>query len=165
MAKTTLPTPLYAVAGAGDVVAEQLKKLAANAPELQTQIQKTVADLPADLRKLSKEIPGELQSFAADVPSYAAQARTKARDLDADQVRITVRKNVETASARALDVYSTLVARGKKVVDREPGTLIVTPTPTPEPEPEANAVAKKTAARTTAKKVATKSATRPGKES
>ncbi len=164
MAKTPLPTPLYAVAGAGDVVAEQLKKLAANAPEIQTQIQKTVADLPADLRKLGKEIPADLQSLAADLPSYAAQARTRARDIDTDKVTAAVRKNVETASAKAQDVYTTLVARGKKVVDGKPGTLVVTSTPA-KPAAAESDTAKKIAARTTAKKVATKSATRPGTES
>jgi hypothetical protein len=152
MAEKAYPTALYALAGAGDLVAEQLRKLASNAPALQAQAQRTLTTLPGDLRQITRELPRDLQSFAADLPSYAAQLQSRARTLDGQ----TVRRNVETAQERAQDIYTTLIARGRTVV--RPG-----PTPAggwAEAAP-GTTVAKKTAARTTVKKTAPRSASRP----
>jgi hypothetical protein len=162
MSQSTLPRPLYAVAGAGDLVAEQLRKLADRAPEIQDRVQRSLNDLPADLRQISRELPRDLTNFATDLPSYAAQLQSRARTLDGDKVADSVKRNVETASEKAQDVYVTLVERGQKVVDGDD-----TPTP-PKAEGKAPAqagaaVARKTAARTTAKKTPTKKATRPAK--
>ncbi len=125
MASTTLPRPVYAVAGAGDLVADELKKLASHAPELQAraealpaEIRKIAAELPADLQKLASTLPADLQKFAADIPSYAAQFQAKAREIDVDDVTAAVKKNVETAQAKAVEVYGELVERGQKVVDK-----------------------------------------------
>src|SRR5215207_10855141 len=125
MAPTTLPRPVYFVAGASDLVADELKKLAAQAPELQAraealpaELKKLAETLPADLQKLAATLPGDLQKFATDLPSYAAQLQAKAREIDVDEVTAAVKKNVETAQAKAAEVYTDLVERGQKVVTK-----------------------------------------------
>jgi heparin binding hemagglutinin HbhA len=158
MAPTTLPRSVYAVAGAGDLAAEQLKKLAANAPELQAR----AAVLPAELRKLAAEFPRDLQNLAADLPSLAAQLQARARDLDVDTVTAAVRKNVETAQHKAVDVYGDLVERGQKFVAKRqngtPGTDVtpadiapsgVTPAEAKKPIVKKNVAAKKTTPKAT----------------
>ena len=142
MAQSTLPRPVYAVAGAGDLAAEQLKKLASQAPEIQAR----AAELPQELRKLAADLPRDLQNFATDLPSLAAQLQEKARGLDVDTVTAAVRKNVETLQHTAVDVYGDLVTRGQKAVSkRQGGTTTASKT-----------VAKKTAAKKTAAKPAAK---------
>jgi len=125
MAPTTLPRPVYFVAGASDLVADELKKLAAQAPELQAraealpaELRKLADTLPADLQKLAATLPSDLQKFATDLPSYAAQLQAKAREIDVDEVTAAVKKNVETAQAKAAEVYTELVERGQKVVTK-----------------------------------------------
>ncbi|WP_035858492.1 hypothetical protein [Cryptosporangium arvum] len=102
------PEPLYALAGVGDLVAEQIRKLAANAPEISERFQRNAATLPEDLRSL----PRELRTLAADLPSYAAGLQTKAREVNGESVK----RNVETAQTRAQDAYRTLVERGEQAV-------------------------------------------------
>jgi hypothetical protein len=144
MAQTTLPRPVYFVAGAGDLAAEQLKKLRSQAPEIQAR----AAELPQELRKLAADLPRDLQNLATDLPSLAAQLQEKARGLDVDTVTAAVRKNVETLQHTAVDVYGDLVERGQKAVSkRQGGTRTTTPSKT---------VAKKTAAKKTAAKPAAK---------
>jgi hypothetical protein len=119
MAQSTLPRPVYAVAGAGDLAAEQLKRLSARAPEFQAraqELQARAAELPQELRKLAAELPRDLQNLATDIPSLAAQLQAKARELDVETVTAAVRKNVETAQHKAVDVYDDLVSRGQKAV-------------------------------------------------
>ncbi|TQS40744.1 hypothetical protein [Cryptosporangium phraense] len=105
------PEALYALAGVGDVVAEQIRKLVNNAPELSAQFQRNAASLPDDLRSL----PREIRTFAADLPSYAAGLQSKARDLDGEAVK----RNAAAAQTRAQDVYKTLVERGENAVNQE----------------------------------------------
>ena len=104
------PEPMYAVAGVGDLVAEQIRKLVANAPELSAQFQRNAATLPDDL----KSLPRELRTFAADLPSYASGLQTRARDLDGEAVK----RNVESAQTKAQGVYRTLVQRGESAVNQ-----------------------------------------------
>ncbi|MFI5958188.1 hypothetical protein [Cryptosporangium sp. NPDC051539] len=104
------PEALYALAGVGDVVAEQIRKLVDNAPELSAQFQRNAASLPDDLRSL----PREIRTFASDLPSYAAGLQSKARDLDGD----TVKRSAATAQTRAQGVYRTLVERGENAVNQ-----------------------------------------------
>ena len=104
------PGPLYAAAGVGDLVAEQIRKLVANAPELSERFQKNAATLPEDLRSL----PRELRTLASDLPSYAAGLQSRARDVNGESVK----RNVETAQTRAQDVYRTLVERGEQAVNQ-----------------------------------------------
>jgi hypothetical protein len=140
MAQTTLPSPVYAVAGAGDLAAEQIKKLASQAPEIQAR----AAELPQELRKLAAELPRDLQNLATDLPSLAAQLQAKARGLDVDTVTAAVRKNVDTFQHKAVDVYGDLVERGQKAVSKRQGGSGSSVTP--------RTAAKKTAAKKTAVK-------------
>lgn len=104
------PGPLYAAAGVGDLVAEQIRKFLAEAPEIAERFQRNAATLPEDLRG----IPRELRTLASDLPSYAAGLQSKARDLDSE----TVKRNVADAQTRAQGVYQTLVERGEHAVNQ-----------------------------------------------
>ncbi|MFB9323730.1 hypothetical protein [Cryptosporangium minutisporangium] len=104
------PEPLYAVAGVGDLLAEQIRRFLANAPEISAQFQRNAATLPDDLRSL----PNELRTLASDLPSYAVGLQTRARDLDSE----TVKRNVASAQSRAQDVYRDLVQRGEQAVNQ-----------------------------------------------
>lgn len=112
------PDPLYAAAGIGDLIAEQIRRLLDNAPEIQAQIQRNAAELPDELRTLRQDLPRDLRTWAFDLPSYAAGLQSKARDLDAEAVR----RNVDTARSKAQDVYRTLVQRGEQAVKQPGGT-------------------------------------------
>ena len=107
-----LPGPVYAVAGVGDLLAEQVRRLVANAPEIQAQIQRNAAELPDEFRALRRDLPRDLRAFAADLPSYAAGLQSKARDIDGE----TVRRNLGTAQTKAQDLYRTLVQRGEQAI-------------------------------------------------
>jgi hypothetical protein len=153
MAPTTLPRPVYAFAGAGDLAAEQLKKLASQAPELQAR----AAELPQELRKRASGFPRDLQNLATDLPSLAAQLQAKARDLDVETVTAAVRKNVESAQHIAVDVYDELVARGQKAVaKRQDGS---------RPQPKRTIAKKPIAKKAPAKPAVAKSDTRPATKS
>jgi len=153
MASTTLPRPVYAFAGAGDLAADQLKKLAAQAPELQAraaelpqELKKIANELPADLQKLAATLPTDLQKFATDLPSIAAQLQAKAREIDVADVTAAVKKNVETAQSKAFDVYGGLVERGQKVVAKRDETKVAKPA-SEKKAPVKKAVAKKAPAK------------------
>ena len=107
------PGPVYAVAGVGDLLAEQIRKFLASAPDISERFQRNAATLPEDLRSL----PAELRTLAADLPSYAAGLQSKARDLDGEAVK----RNVSSAQTRATDVYRTLVERGEQAVNQPAG--------------------------------------------
>jgi len=151
MAPTTLPRPVYFFAGAGDLAADRLKKLASQAPEIQAranelpqELRKLAAEFPVELQKFANELPNELQKFATDLPSIAAQLQAKAREIDIDDVRAAVKKNVETAQHRAAGVYSDLVERGQKVVAKRDETPAAATTTPAEKKPAVKkAVAKK----------------------
>ena len=161
MATTTLPRTVYFFAGAGDLAADRLKKLASQAPEIQAranelpqELRKLAAEFPTELQKFANELPAELQKFATDLPSIAAQLQAKARQIDIDEVRAAVKKNVETAQHRAAGVYSDLVERGQKVVakrDETPTTAatpaVATTTPAERKPAAKKAVAKKAPAK------------------
>jgi hypothetical protein len=155
MAPTTLPRPVYAFAGAGDLAADQLKKLAAQATEMQAraaelpqELKKLVDEFPADLQKLAATLPADLQKFATDLPSIAAQLQAKAREIDVADVTAAVKKNVETAQHKAVDVYGVLVERGQKVVAKRDGAATKDAKPSAEKKaPAKKAVAKKAPAK------------------
>jgi predicted phage gp36 major capsid-like protein len=123
-----LPGPVYAVAGVGDLLAEQVRRLVANAPEIQAQFQRNAAEFPDELRTLGRELPRDLRAFAADLPSYAADLQSKARDIDGE----TVRRNLETAQTKAQDLYRTLVQRGEQAMN-QPTPDATEPSATPPP--------------------------------
>jgi hypothetical protein len=124
-----LPGPVYAFAGASDLIVERIKALAARAPEVPEQVQRTAADLPDDLRRLRRDLPDDLrelgrtlpaglQSFLADLPSYAAQVPGYARTVDPDAVTATIRQNASEAQVKAQATYDALKRRGEGVVQR-----------------------------------------------
>jgi hypothetical protein len=124
----SLPGPVYAVAGVGDLLAEQIRRLVANAPEIQAQIQRNAAEIPDELRTLRRDLPRDFRAFAADIPSYAAGLQSKARDRARDLDGESVRRNFETAQTKAQEVYRTLVERGEQAVKQNDDT---TPPPPP----------------------------------
>ncbi|HEY0358890.1 MAG TPA: hypothetical protein VGD11_09930 [Mycobacteriales bacterium] len=84
---TPLTKPLYAAAGGVDLAVAKLRELPGKAAELQNELTRTAAELPA-----------------------------KAKQLDVDAIRVTVTRTAEAATDRANETYDELVARGRKLV-------------------------------------------------
>jgi uncharacterized small protein (DUF1192 family) len=84
---TTLTKPLYAAAGGVDLAVAKLRELPGKAAELQSELTRTAAELPA-----------------------------KAKQIDVDAIRVTVTRTAEAATDRANETYDELVARGRKLV-------------------------------------------------
>lgn len=84
------PTPLYAVAGAGDYAYQQLRKLPAR-----------LTELPARVSQLRDRVtPSDLGVRA-----------------DLDHLREVARRNAQSMLGEARTVYADLVERGERVVD------------------------------------------------
>jgi heparin binding hemagglutinin HbhA len=147
--KTTtrkIPTPLYAVAGAGDLAYQQLRKL----PE-------QVAQLRARAEELRPNVADT--NLRGDINRLRGVARRNAANLLAN-----AQAGAQVAQDRAVAVYTDLVARGERVVstargaeagaqvELEPAKKAVTATATAQAEPAAPP-AKKTAAKKAAPKV------------
>ena len=127
--KTRIPAPLYAAAGAGDYAFEQLRKLPAVVSELSDKAGARAGSLrTADFDQLRDNATGGALAFA------------------------------QLASERAISLYTTLVARGERVVGsgvveaadvvnadmeatEEPKAVEATPSPE-APSPEALATPK-----------------------
>jgi hypothetical protein len=84
---TTLSKPFYAAAGGVDLAVAKLRQLPVKAAELQNELTRTAAELPA-----------------------------KAKRLDVDAIRGTVTRTAGAASGRANETYDELVERGRKLV-------------------------------------------------
>ena len=101
-AKTRIPAPLYAAAGAGDVAYEQLRKL------------------PAVLTELSDRAAASLRIYNEQAGTKAAELRGKAQETDFAALRDNATSAAVTfaqvAQERAIAVYNELVARGERVV-------------------------------------------------
>ncbi|MFS8480095.1 MAG: hypothetical protein FWJ93_14280 [Micromonosporaceae bacterium] len=100
MSTKKYPTPLYAVAGAGDYAYEQLRKLPAKLTELRGRIAASDLDVRGDLGRLRGDFErlGEL-----------------------------ARRNARAVLDEARTVYTTLVQRGAQVVDRPADELAEIP--------------------------------------
>ena len=100
--QTRFPAPLYAAAGAGDLAWRELRKLPAVVSELSDR---AVASL-----KIANEAAG----------TTATTLRAKATTTDLDRLRDTAAASALTfaqlAQERAVAVYTTLVARGERVI-------------------------------------------------
>ena len=100
--KTRFPAPLYAAAGAGDLAFEQLRKL------------------PTVVSELGEKATASLKAANSEAGARAGTLREKAVTTDFDQLRDTAASNAvalaQFASERALALYTTLVARGERVV-------------------------------------------------
>jgi hypothetical protein len=83
----TLSKPFYAAAGGVDLAVAKLRELPVKAAELQNELSRTAAELPA-----------------------------KAKQIDVDAIRGTVTRTAEAATDRANETYDELVERGRKLV-------------------------------------------------
>jgi hypothetical protein len=99
---TKIPAPLYAAAGAGDLAYEQLRKL------------------PAVLTQLSDRAAASLKTYNEQAGTKAAELREKANTTDFVALRenaASVATSIaQLAQDRAVAVYTSLVARGERVV-------------------------------------------------
>ncbi|WP_433298576.1 hypothetical protein ACQP2F_43820 [Actinoplanes sp. CA-030573] len=100
--KTRFPAPLYAAAGAGDLAYQQLRKL------------------PAVVNELSEKAAASLRTYNEQANAKAAQLREKAQTTDFDALRgnaaSVATSLAQLAQERAVTAYTTLVARGERVV-------------------------------------------------
>ncbi|MFC6015258.1 hypothetical protein ACFP2T_03490 [Plantactinospora solaniradicis] len=131
---TRIPAPLYAVAGAGDIAYQQLRRLPAVVTGLgdeasRTELRDKAAATTAELREKAVATTAELREKAVltlrNANSGAATLRNRAAngELDLDRLREATIRNAavvvagaQAAQERALAVYGELVARGERVV-------------------------------------------------
>lgn len=131
---TRIPTPLYAVAGAGDLAYQQLRRLPAVVTGLsdeatRSELREKAVATTADLREKAAATTAELREKAAltlrNANSGAANLRHRAvnGELDLDRLREATIRNAavvvagaQAAQERALAIYGELVARGERVV-------------------------------------------------
>ncbi|GAA2504263.1 hypothetical protein [Winogradskya humida] len=100
--KTRFPAPLYAAAGAGDLAWQELRKL------------------PAVVSELSDRAAASLKTANDTATTTAGSLREKAGTTDFDRLRSTATTSAvafaQVAQERAVSVYTSLVARGERVV-------------------------------------------------
>lgn len=100
--KTRFPAPLYAVAGAGDLAYQELRKL------------------PAKVTEFSDKAAASLRTANDTATTTAAGLREKAGTTDFDKLRDSAASTAvslaQAAGERALAVYTALVAHGERVV-------------------------------------------------
>ncbi len=180
MSEKTLPSPLYAAAAVGDLVAKKLQKwgpeLQKKADALPKEAQRLAGEAPDTLRRWVRTGQQQLGRFATDIPSYAAQlrqfAQAKAERVDTDAmrerargVRQNIEVNVKAVGGKALSLYGGLVARGKALVDERDangaGTSSVSKRTVVAPTTQKQPVSKTTVA--SGKKKPTSKATKPAK--
>jgi hypothetical protein len=124
-AKTRIPAPLYAAAGAGDLAYQQLRKL----PAVVTELRGRATAGTADLRERAVATRADLAERAAATLKAANETaidlreRAARNEFDAERMREIARRNAnamlagaQAAQARAVEVYHQLVVRGEKVV-------------------------------------------------
>jgi hypothetical protein len=88
-----IPSSVYAVAGAGEYAYRQLRKL------------------PAVAAELREELPNRVAELRTEIPARVERARSELTGR-------RVPDAMNTLLAEGLRVYTTLVARGEKVVNR-----------------------------------------------
>ncbi|GAA3738399.1 hypothetical protein GCM10022225_21690 [Plantactinospora mayteni] len=129
-----IPAPLYAVAGAGDLAYQQLRRLPAVVSGLgdettRTELREKAVTTTAELRERAIATTTELRQKAAltlrNANTGAANLRHRAAngELDLDRLREATIRNAavvvagaQAAQERAVAVYGELVARGERVV-------------------------------------------------
>lgn len=111
-----LPSPVYAAAGAGEALVEQLKKLPGKAEELRD-------------RSKFEERAGKLRETVSD---NVKQGVDTIKTLDKDKLRevametaATLGEKAREARVKATDAYSEFVERGEHVVAGERGPIKV----------------------------------------
>ena len=101
-----IPAPLYAVAGAGDLAYQQLRKL----PEAVTELTGKATVTTAGLRSKAAQSTAELRERANNGTDLDRLRALAQRNRDA------VLASAQAASQRAVEIYGTLVAHGERVV-------------------------------------------------
>ena len=152
--KNKYPKAVYAVAGAGELAYEQLKKLPETATKLRNRVEVQLKKIDLaevrgkveteakDLRgKVQTEldtISGRVKTRVTELRGRINEARTK-RSTDADKFRAnaqdavngiveTAQKQLKTATKQATEVYEGLATRGAKVIgDTQPATKPAAP--------------------------------------
>ncbi|WP_033342337.1 hypothetical protein [Catenuloplanes japonicus] len=129
---TRIPTPLYAVAGAGDLAYQQLRKL----PEVVAELRERVPGAVAELRTRAEELNGRRDEFRAKAAegikvaqAQAGTLRTRAAGPDGEVAKLTeaakrnaaalvaaAQSGAQVAQERAVSTYTALVAHGERVV-------------------------------------------------
>ena len=133
---TRIPTPLYAVAGAGDLAYQQIRKIPAVVAELQERVPVAVADLRTRAGELSgrrdeirtRAVEG-LKVAQAQATTTAGTLRERAAGPESDVARLTeaakrnaaalvavAQAGAQVAQERAVSTYAALVAHGERVV-------------------------------------------------
>lgn len=155
-------TPLYALAGAGDLAVVELRK---RAGELQAQVR----TLPNAVRELPAELPGALSDVQTSLIRQAAVVQQRVRslptrfqdlpvlvqELPAQAVK-QVRSAAEEWSGKAASSYSEWAKRGEQVVAGLRGD-----TSASVPAAKTTATTTKSAAKTVGQKTATGAAKAP----
>lgn len=137
--KTRIPSPVYAVAGAGDLAYQRLRKL----PDAATELREKAATALPELREKARTGATELRDKAATTlraaNATATTLREKAarREFDMERLRAAAVRNTATlvasaqaAQERAAAVYGRLVAHGERVI----GNKATRATATVDPE-------------------------------
>lgn len=148
-----LPSPVYAAAGAGEALVEQLKKLPGKAEELRD-------------RAKFEERAGKLRE---SVSENVKQGVDTLKHLDKDKLRevametaATLGEKAREARVKASETYSELVERGEHVVAGERGPIKVISTIAAEDaKADTEAKVEQAKAEATAKTEAAKPAAKP----
>ncbi|MEQ4300878.1 hypothetical protein ABNF97_05705 [Plantactinospora sp. B6F1] len=127
-----IPAPLYAVAGAGDLAYQQLRRLPAVVSGLgdevtRTELREKAVTTTAELREKAIATTAELRQKAAltlrNAKPGATNLRHRAANGELDRLREATIRNAavvvagaQAAQERAIAVYGDLVARGERVV-------------------------------------------------
>lgn len=107
MATRTTATPLYVIAGAGDLAVEKFRAVSGDVTsKFATLDQKT---LQTELTKRQAELSKRLEALAADAKTVPA----KLRELPA-----VAQAGLTTVLGQAEDTYDELAERGKEIVTR-----------------------------------------------
>ena len=134
--KTEIPTPIYAVAGAGEVAYEKLRELPAAASRTLHAAGQTTRAWRK--RVASAEVKLDRRALTEDLEKLRDAAQRRASAI------------VAGAEERAVTGYRHLVARGVRLIDGEPGAstgppagvpaVTAVPATTTEPRPGTRAV-------------------------
>ncbi|MDG4768219.1 hypothetical protein O7632_29630 [Solwaraspora sp. WMMD406] len=140
-----IPAPIYAVAGAGDLAYQKLRKL----PVAMTQLTGRASLTTTGIRDKAVQGTAELRERAASRADLDRLRVIASRNRDA------VLAGAQTAGQRAVRLYGTLVAHGERVV----GTGVVRAADTVNADMEATEAPAQVAATPTASAAATAAAT------
>src|SRR5262245_47226002 len=101
---TRIPTPVYAVAGAGELAYRQLLKLPAVTAELQKDLAGLRAELPGRVADLRAELPARVEQLRSELPARVEQLRSEL-PARVEQLRSELPAAVNGFVADAASVY------------------------------------------------------------